>query len=87
MFFMGRADTVILLIALALGYSVCYLAKKETGFLKYLGYAIGGFIMIASISIIATRIFLAIQLQGKIYSTGKQHNKIIREQSRQENIR
>ena len=39
--FVGHMNGILALFALALGYIVCSLAKKEKGLLKTTGYTIG----------------------------------------------
>ncbi|MCX5701493.1 MAG: hypothetical protein NTW64_00725 [Candidatus Omnitrophica bacterium] len=49
MFFnFGRIQGSVLLIALAMGYIVCYLANKEQKLLRSLGNLIGLFIIVIS---------------------------------------
>ncbi len=60
MFAMPFSDIhkAVLLIALGLGYIVCYLAKREDKFLKTLGYLIGTFVMVLSALAILANIVL-----------------------------
>lgn len=53
---MAQAGNTGLLISLATGYLVCYLANKEKGALKTLGYLIGGFIILLSSLFIITHL-------------------------------
>lgn len=54
-----------LLIALALGYIVCYLANKEHKALKTAGYTIGTFIIVLSSILILAKIIWGIALWSK----------------------
>lgn len=56
----------VLLIALALGYIVCYLAKREDKLLKTLGYLIGTFVMALSALIILVNIVLDARFYRKM---------------------
>ncbi len=56
----GRLNGVVALIATALGYIVCSLAKKEKGLLKTTGYAIGiAIIAISSVIVLGKVIWTA----------------------------
>lgn len=55
-----------LLIALGLGYIVCYLAKREDKFLKTLGYLIGTFVIALSALIILANIILDARFCSKM---------------------
>ncbi len=56
----GHMSGVLALIALALGYIVCLLAKKEKGLLKTAGYAIGvAIIAISAVVVLAKVVWTA----------------------------
>ena len=62
-----------LLIALALGYIVCVLAKKEEKALKSIGYIIGTSIIIVSSVLILAKLLLTITIYGNICGKNPQH--------------
>ena len=56
----GHINGILAMLALALGYIVCLLAKKERGLLKTTGYAIGiAIIAISSVIILGKVIWIA----------------------------
>lgn len=55
-----------LLIALALGYIVCVLAKKEEKSFKTIGYIIGTFIIVVSSVLILSKLLLTAAICGKM---------------------
>lgn len=56
----GHMNGVLALVALALGYIVCLLAKKEKDLLKTAGYVIGiAIIAIASVIVLGKVLFTA----------------------------
>jgi len=59
----------VVLIALALGYIVCYLAKREDKTLRILGYLIGTFIITISAVIILVNALLGLRPRRDIFST------------------
>jgi len=63
----------VLLVALGLGYVVCYLAEREEKFLRTLGYFIGTFMVALSMMIIITNILLfsRVQYRGEFEYGGK----------------
>ena len=56
---MGGITEAILLVALGVGYMVCYLAKREEKTFKALGYLIGTFIIVLSALLILSSLLLA----------------------------
>lgn len=69
LFFSGTAAATTL-IALALGYIVCYLAKREDKALKTVGYVIGVFIIALSAILLVGKSVARFDLYRKV---GKQH--------------
>jgi len=61
---MGGLTDGILMIALASGYIVCYLAKREEKRLRILGLLVGLFIMAFVASIIITNVFFTARMCG-----------------------
>ncbi|MFA6216062.1 MAG: hypothetical protein WDL87_00190 [Candidatus Omnitrophota bacterium] len=55
---MSLANEAVLLVALALGYIVCYFANQEEKTMKQIGLAIGIFIIVLSFFLIANNLFL-----------------------------
>jgi hypothetical protein len=55
---MSLANEAILLVALALGYIVCYFANQEEKTMKQVGIAIGIFVIILSFFLIVNNLFL-----------------------------
>jgi ABC-type uncharacterized transport system permease subunit len=80
MFFISRVSGTILLVALGLGYIVCYLANKETKFLRKLGFAIGAFIIVASSVLILAKAFWTLSIYTKTCGISA-HHEFLREQS------
>lgn len=68
----NEISTAILLVALGLGYIVCYLAQREEKTLKVLGYAIGTFMVALSILIILSNAILMSQGCRKMEAMSKQ---------------
>jgi len=54
----------VLLIALALGYIVCYLANREEKKLRFLGYLVGVFIIIFCAVTIISNAFFSARMYG-----------------------
>ena len=67
-----------LLIALALGYIVCYLANREEKALKNIGLAIGIFIIAASVLLVAAK--FAWKMQACKGGMGMPHKMMMQEQ-------
>ncbi|MFA5118312.1 MAG: hypothetical protein WC695_05610 [Candidatus Omnitrophota bacterium] len=57
-FEMSLANEAVLLVALALGYIVCYFANQEEKTMKQIGVAIGVFVIILSFFLIVNNLFL-----------------------------
>ncbi len=77
---MGGLTDGILMIALASGYVVCYLAKREEKRLKTLGYLVGLFIIAFTASIVITNVLFAARMcggMGKMQRMGRQHQKMM----------
>jgi len=61
----GGITDAILLVALALGYIVCYLASREEKTLRLAGYFIGVFIILLSAMLIVNNVVLGARFCGK----------------------
>lgn len=56
---LGGITDAVLLVALGLGYVVCYLAKREDKGMQVIGYLIGVFIIVLSAILIINSLVLA----------------------------
>ncbi len=65
----GYSHATIALIALALGYIACSLAKKEKGVLKTLGYIIGASIIVISSLLILVKMIWTVRIYTKFINT------------------
>ena len=59
-------NTALLLLALALGYIVCYLAQKGSKSLKITGYIIGTFIITVSAVLILNKLAMDMRMSGRM---------------------
>lgn len=57
----GISTEAVLLIALALGYVVCYFANQEEKQMKTIGLLIGGFVIAMSLILILTNLSIGIK--------------------------
>jgi len=62
----GHMNGISALIALALGYIVCSLAKKEKGLLKTTGYAIGIAVIAISSVIVLGKVLWTVKMCVKV---------------------
>jgi hypothetical protein len=62
---MGGITDAILLVALGLGYIVCYLANREEKTLRSAGYLIGVFIIFVSAMFIINNIIFSVRLSKR----------------------
>jgi len=69
MAFGGYMHATMALIALALGYIACSLAKKEKGVLKTVGYIIGASIIVVSSLLILVKIIWTVRIYTKFIKT------------------
>jgi len=59
---LGNLTDAVLLVALGLGYIVCYLANREEKSLKSFGLAVGAFIITLSAIIIISNVLLTMRV-------------------------
>ena len=62
----GHMNGVLALIALALGYIVCLLAKKEKDILKTAGYIIGIVIIAIASAVVLSKVLLTTKICNKV---------------------
>jgi len=77
--FFSKSDAATLLIALASGYIVCYLAKREEGYLRKLGFALGVFIIVATIVLLLGKLSMRIRSSIEIGKKFFQYKEMIQE--------
>lgn len=58
----GGLTEAVLLVALGLGYIVCYLANREEKTLRTVGYCIGTFMMVLSALLITISVFFSARI-------------------------
>jgi ABC-type arginine transport system permease subunit len=74
---MAGIAEAMLLIALGLGYIVCYLANREEKALRTIGYFIGTFIIVLSSLLIMVNVFFAAKFRRKAMGMMIPHQKMM----------